>query len=214
MIVGLYDTTLMQKWNSIPTQKVVAQTQESLEKNGFIVKHVATKAEALTELVSLLPEGSEVMTGSSTTLTEIGFTEKLEKNTKNWKNVQATVWSENDPDKRNKLRRQAVASQFLVASANALTQDGMVVAVDATGSRVSGYPFAAENVLLVVGANKITEDVADAMARVRQHVFPLENKRAESAYGFGSTIAKWVILEKETTPGRTTIILVDEVLGF
>lgn len=191
-----------------------ADLQIAMEERGFTVETVKNKREALKRIESLLPERAEVMTGSSTTLQEIGFNDVLEKNQKNWKNLNAQVWSENDEKKRGKLRRLAAASDYFLASANAVTEDGQLVAVDLTGSRVTSLPFAAGKVILVVGKQKIVPTLEDAFKRIREIVFPQEDARAQKAYGMGSGFGKWVIVERELQPGRITVILVDQELGF
>lgn len=188
--------------------------QKAMEGRGFTVEVVADRDEALEKVESLLPEGAEVMTGSSTTLQEIGFIDSLEKNTKNWMNLSAVIWVENDEVKRNKLRRQATAADYFLASANAVTVDGQLIAVDLTGSRVTALPFAAGKVILVVGKQKITQSIDAAMERIREYVFPKEDARALKAYGMNSDFGKWVIVERELQPGRITVVLVDEELGF
>ena len=88
------------------------------------------------------------------------------------------------------------------------------MACDASGSRGTAYPFAAKNLILVAGVQKITTTLDEAMKRVREYVYPLEDERAKKAYGMSSTTGKWVIIEREIIPNRTTLILVKEKLGF
>lgn len=204
----------MQNWNTIPTKSAIAATIDNLKSRGINVELLANKSEVLTALKKLIPEKSRVMTGSSTTLNQAGVTDYLSSAKSNWHNVQNDIWSEDDEQKRSDLRRELLASEYFLASANAIAQTGQIVAVDATGSRVSAYPFAAKQLILVVGVNKITPTLDDAMTRIREHVFPLEDKRAQEAYGMGSTFGKWVIIEREVNPTRIHVLLVNEILGF
>lgn len=204
----------MTTFSTLPSEDIIASTATAIEQRGIKVHTVENGAAALTALKSLLPAGAEVMTGSSTTLNQIGFTEFLQSPDSGLVSVGAGIWQENDEAKRGVLRRKAAASDYFVASVNAVAQTGELVAVDATGSRVTSIPFAAGHVILVVGAQKITPDVATAMQRIREYVYPQENERAQAAYGMGSTFGKWVIVEREVQPGRMTVILVKEALGF
>lgn len=204
----------MNTFNQAAESSVVERVAVSMKERGFDVIIAADKNEALEMAKNLIPAEAEVMTGSSTTLNEIGFMDWIAKEEDGRVNLQAKVWGENDEEKRAILRREAVAANYYVASVNAVTEDGILVAVDATGSRVSAMPFAAGKLILVVGAQKITKNLEDAMRRIREHVFPLENERAQKAYGMGSTFGKWVIIEKEVAPKRITVILVNEKLGF
>ncbi len=203
----------MSQFAKLATEKQLETTIKNLQENGFTVHVVESKKEALELVTQAIPEKAEVMTGSSTTLTEIGFTTALEENKKHWVNWGAKVWSENDDTKRNHLRRQALLSEYFLSSVNAITEDGKLLAVDASGSRVGALPFAAEKIIFVVGTNKITKDLDAAFQRVREYVFPQEDIRAQEAYGIHSSMNKWVILEGDQ-PERTTVVLVKEALGF
>jgi hypothetical protein len=199
---------------NIPSSQIIEQTVTAMEGRGFVVEVVSNGKAALEKLKTLIPEGAEITTGSSTSLNEIGFSDYLESGKHAWKNLNTTIWAENDAKARGKLRRLANAAEYFVASVNAVSAEGELVAVDATGSRVGAIPFAAENVILVIGANKITENLEAAIKRIKEVVFPQEDKRALAAYGAGSTFGKWLIVEREVAPGRIIVILVKEALGF
>jgi hypothetical protein len=74
--------------------------------------------------------------------------------------------------------------------------------------------FSSPHVIWVVGAQKITPDLEMAIERVREYVFPLEDERMKKEGQVGSLIGKMVIFEKEFVPGRITMLLVKEKLGF
>jgi hypothetical protein len=113
------------------------------------------------------------------------------------------------------LRRKSLTdADYFLASINAITEDGRLIAVDATGSRVGAFPFAAKKIILVAGEQKIVTDLEAGMKRIKEYVFPLENERMKKSYGMGSTFGKWVIIEREFIPQRITLILVKEKLGF
>ena len=194
-------------------QELEAVALKMRERN-FDVQIVTSKKAALEKLKELLPQGAEVMTGSSTTLKQIGFMDYLDSADSQLVSLQAKVNRENDSAKRNLLRRQAVLADYFLASPNAITKDGILVSVDQTGSRTGAMPFAAGQLILVVGAQKLTTNLDEAMRRVREYVFPLEDKRSLVAYGAHSSFGKWVLIEKEITPHRIQVILVEEALGF
>lgn len=204
----------MSNWTTLPDKKTVQKTQKNLEERGFTVEIFPNGESAFEFIQRHIPAGSEVMAGSSTSLDQIGFTDLLKEGKHQWRNLNAEIWAENDEQKRNELRRKSVTAEYFLASANALTEEGQIVAVDASGSRVGAFHFAAKHLILVVGTNKIEKDLETARRRIREHVFPLEDKRMQEAYGMGSNLSKWVILEKEFTPGRVTVLLVEEELGF
>jgi L-lactate utilization protein LutB len=201
-------------WSKIPGNKEIEETISSLKNRGFRVFLVENKEEALEKIKELIPKGAEIMYGSSTTLEEIGFFSFLQSKKTLWKDLSEEIKKENDQTKRQDLRRKAVVSDYFLGSVNAISKNGELVACDASGSRVGAYLFAAKNLILVSGIQKITPNLESAIKRVREYVFPLENERAKKIYGMSSATAKWVIIEKEFIPNRITIILVKEKLGF
>lgn len=204
----------MSKWQNIPSDDVVDTAVENMRGRGFNPEVVDTGVEALELIKSLIPEGGEVMNGSSTTLNEIGFSDYLQSSDHKWKNVHTEILNEDDDAKRAKLRRQSSSSDYFLASANAIAKTGELIFADASGSRVTALPHSAGKVILVFGAQKIVDSVEDGMQRIREHVFPLEDKRAMEAYGVNSGFGKWLIIENEFIPDRIKVILVKEALGF
>ena len=65
-----------------------------------------------------------------------------------------------------------------------------------------------------MGTQKIVSDLDEAFRRIDEYVFPLEDARVEAAYGVRSSVNKVLIINKEWTPERITVVLVDEALGF
>ena len=203
-----------EKWNRMPGDQVITKTQKNIEERGMKVIQAKNAPDALELIKSVIPPGAEVMAGSSTTLNEIGFTDLLIGGKSGWKSLNLLVTSENDEQKRAELRRKSVCADYFISSANAIAETGELVAWDASGSRTGAWPFAAGHLIIVAGVNKIVPTLDDALQRVREYCFPLENARAMHAYGTGSTMSKGVILAYERSQGRTTVILVHESLGF
>ena len=65
-----------------------------------------------------------------------------------------------------------------------------------------------------MGTQKIVSDVEQGLRRIDEYAFPLEDARAQAAYGVHSGVNKILIINRELTPGRITVVFVDEVLGF
>lgn len=201
-------------WNRIPDDKTIAETAAAITGRGIETIVVPDRSAALEKTISMIPKGAEVMNGSSTTLIEIGFVDYLKKHDSEYRNVHTVILNEADEKKEAELRRKSVTSEFFLGSVNAIAQTGELVSCDATGSRVGAYPFGAGKLILVSGVNKIAPTWSDAVRRLREHAYPLEDQRARKAYGMPSTIGKIVIIEREVFPGRTTLILVKEQLGY
>ena len=202
------------KWNSIPSSEIVEKTAREIEKRGIHVIISPDGEDALEQLKKIIPAGAEVMNGSSTTLIEIGYEEFISGGMSGWNLVHHYITAENDDVKRAELRRKSVTAEYFISGANAIARSGEIVACDASGSRVGAWPFAAGHLILVVGINKIVPTLEDAVQRVWQYAYRLENIRAQKAYGIPSVIGKCVILAHEKNKGRVTLILVKESLGY
>lgn len=201
-------------YEKLPSEETIAKTAEAIKQRGIAMIVVSNKEEALEKVKSLIPEGASVMNGSSTTLDEIGFIEYLQSGKHQWQNLHEPILKEQDQQKRMELMRQAILADYFLGSINAIAETGELVAADASGSRIGAYPFAAGKVILVSGVNKIVPKLEDAIKRVREYAYPLEDERAKKVYGMGSVVGKMLIIEKEIFPQRTTLILVKEKLGF
>jgi L-lactate utilization protein LutB len=202
------------KWNAIPSPDVVERAVKAIENRGIQVILAETGDEALAVLKKIIPPGAEVMNGSSTTLAEIGYEDLIAGGRSGWKNVHDLITAENDDAKRAELRRRSVTADYFISGANAIAESGEIVACDASGSRVGAWPFAAGHLILVAGTNKIVPTLDDALHRVWDYAYRLENARAKKAYGTPSVIGKCVILAHEKNKGRVTLVLIREALGY
>lgn len=203
------------KWSHLPSESEAEAAARTIEEKGNIrVIRVSDGDAALSEIKNIIPQGTEVMNGSSTTLMEIGFMDLLNSGKSGWKNLREIVTSEDNAEKRNELRRRSVSAEYFVSGVNAIAMTGEIVACDATGSRVGAWPFAAKKLVLVSGVNKIVPTLEDALRRVKEYAYPLEDARARKAQGTPSSIGKCVILANEKQTGRVTLILINECLGY
>lgn len=197
-----------------PFRAVYSIISEGHSCRGIRVLQVLDGPEALAGIKELIPAGSEVMNGSSTTLIEIGYSDLLKSEQHNWTDLYKTVISENDPEKRAEIRRKSVTSEYFLSGVNAIAMTGELVSCDASGSRVGAWPFAARHLILVAGVNKIVPTLQDALQRIREYAYPLEDARSKKVNGVASQIGKCVILVNERQQGRVTLILVNDVLGY
>jgi len=208
------DTDIDTELDELPDDETVDETVSNLEERGFDVIVVDDADEALDTVQSRIPGGASVMNGHSTTLEEIGFDELLSEGDHDWESLPDRIWSIDDDAERQVARREAQTADYFLGSVNAVATTGELVAADLSGSRIGAYPFAAGNVVIVTGANKIVPTLDDAFDRLESVAYPLENERAKEAYGVESAIAKQLVYRREPEEGRTTIVLVREQLGY
>lgn len=176
---------------------------------------VDTKEQALAKIKELIPQGAEVMNGSSMTLQEIGFVDYLKEGKHGWRNVHEEILNERDTERKEDLRKQSILADYFLGSVHAITEDGQLVVASASGSQIPSYAFSSDNVIWVAGTQKIVPHLEDGLRRIRDFVFPLENERVKKVGYPGSAIARILIIEREIMPNRhLTLILVKEKLGF
>lgn len=130
------------------------------------------------------------------------------------------------PDERlQKLQDELLADYFLTSS-NAVTQDGMLVNIDGNGNRVSGMAWGNNTLIFVVGMNKLTATIDEAISRTRNTATPpnalrlkLDTPCTKTGYCVDCSspdrVCKALLILERATGGRKShVILVGEDLGF
>jgi len=205
--------SLNRRFATLADEARVARAAAALEANGISVIRAADAEEAKGIVLGLIPAGSEVHAGASQTLQTSGITEELEKSGRH-ELVGPRIWSMDRETQADEIRRLGSSPDFMLGSVHAVTETGSLVAASASGSQLGPYAAGAGKVILVVGTQKIVQDLDEALSRIYDYVFPLEDARAEAAYGVHSGVNKILIINREWEPERTTVVLVDEALGF
>ena len=203
------------KYDVIVSKESVKKAADALIARNVNVEIVNTKEEALKRINKLIPSGKEVMTGSSTTLDQIGFTEQLKSGKHPWNNLKESIMAEKDPVKQMEQRKRSVTSEYFLCSVHAVAQTGEILIASATGSQIPSDVFSSDNVIWIVGTQKIVPTLEECFKRVHEYVVPLEDKRMKSMGYPGTTLGKLLIFEREINQNRKiTLIFVNEKLGF
>jgi hypothetical protein len=155
-------------------EKLAERTIAALKKNHFEAQYVSKASEALEGLWKMIPEGATVGVGGSLTLNQIGFQEAVEKRPVKFLNPFAKGLS---PEEMMKVRREILTADFFVGSSNAVTEDGKLFNIDATGNRVAPMMFGPKKVVLICGVNKIVKDLPEAHTKVQEWTSPMNVKR-------------------------------------
>ena len=195
----------------LASDEQIERTAESLEAHNIHVLIAANGEEAKTMLFDLIPEGTEVFTGNSVTLETLGIPAEIEARYDSVRTKLATMdrktqWSE--------MVKLGATPEYIVGSVHAVTEDGSVVVASMSGSQLAPYAASAAKVVWIVGAQKIVSTLEEAMKRIEEYTYPLEDEHALQTLGVNSAINKMLIIHKEIMQGRTTMIIVKEELGF
>lgn len=195
--------------------QTVIKGLESRNMKGF---YASSKDEALKIALSLIPENSTVAMGGCTSANEIGLIDAL-KNGK-YKYIDRALL-----EPRESLMAAYDADIFL-ASANAMTSDGVLVNIDGNSNRVSCIAQGPRKVVFIVGMNKVCDDLDSAMKRARTVAAPANAQRFNIDTPCKKTgrcfdcktpdtiCCQFLITRYSKHPGRINVILVNENLGF
>ncbi|MCR5195432.1 MAG: lactate utilization protein [Pseudobutyrivibrio sp.] len=203
------------KRNSLLAQKVIAGI-DSRNMKGY---YANSKEEALKLALDLIPEKSSVTMGGAMSAHEIGLVDALQKGDYDFIDRDAYE------DKRAAMLK-AYDADFFISSANAITEDGVIVNIDGNANRVSAIAQGPKHVIFIVGMNKVCPDVDAAMKRARNVAAPINAQR----FGLSTPCAKtgscmnckspdticcqFLVTRFSRHPGRIHVIMVNDNLGY
>ena len=205
----------IKKRNALLAQRVI----KGLESRNMSGYYAADKEEALKIALSLIPEGSSVTMGGCMSAVEIGLVDAVRCGNYNF--IDRNAYE----DKRQAMLDGYGADIFLT-SANAITEDGVMVNIDGNSNRVSAIAQGPKKVVVIVGMNKVCDDTDGAMKRARNVAAPINAQR----FGLDTPCSKtgscfnckspdticcqFLITRFSRHKDRIHIILVNDNLGF
>jgi len=184
---------------------------ERLRARNFEVVILDDGAAAKAEVLARVPEGSQVHTGKSKTLEDIGIFQEFMENEK-YDFIRRRTLKMDRKTQLDEMRKAGAAPDIMVNSAHAVTEAGQIVMTSATGSQIGPIAYGAGKLILVIGSQKVVPDLDTAFRRIEDYVIPYEEDRLNVAHGVAK-MNRTLILEGDHTPGRTTIILVRTPIG-
>jgi YkgG family uncharacterized protein len=185
----------------------------ALTAHGFAAEILDDAAAARTRIKGLIPEGASVFTGASETLRLSGIDADINASGR-YQAVKPRVLAMDRLTGADDIRRLLASPDVAVGSVHAVTETGSLVVASGSGSQLPGYAGGAARAIWIAGAQKVVPDLSTALRRVEDHCLPLESARAQAAYGSPSAINRLLILNAEPTPGRGTVLLLREAIGF
>ena len=191
----------------------VERTVKALEANGMHALIAESGAEAKKIVLGLVPENAEVYTNQSKTLEKLGLFDEFDKSDR-YNAVRPKVMSLDRKTQSNEIRKLRTIPDYIVGSVHAITEDGKVLISSFGGSQLGPYASGAAKVIWIVGTQKLVKDLNEGFRRIEEYSYPLEDARLLAALGIHSAIGKTLIVNREVVPGRITIVLVKEELGY
>lgn len=203
--------TFNPKYAQLASEEQIARTAQALGTHGFQVFVAANAEEARQKVFELIPLGAEVFTATSRTLDNLNLPSEIDQR---YNSVRARLSMMNPQTQRREMIKLGAVPEYIIGSVHAITERGSVIIASNTGSQLAGYAASAANVIWIAGTQKIVPDLEEAFKRIEEYCLPLEDQRAMQVYNMHSAINKILIVHREVIPGRTTMILVKENLGF
>ena len=194
----------------LASEDQIERVIQSLEAGNIHVIVTANGEEAKARLFEMIPPGAEVFTGLSVTLDTLGIPAEVNQRYDSVRAKLATMDPQTQMHARNKL---GATPEYIVGSVHAVTEDGAVVIGSGSGNQLAGYAAGAAHVIWMVGTQKIAPNLDEAIKRVYEYSYPLEDERMLQTRGRNAHLAKLLVV-REDMPGRITMILIKENLGF
>ncbi len=200
------------KFNQLASDEQVAKTAQALKAHGMHVIVLDSREEARACVLEMLPAGALVHNPPSRTLEQLGLKEVIETSTV-FHDTRSRLHQMDKQTQQHEMRQLVSSPDVVVGSVHAITEEGQVLIASATGSQLAAVVFGADQVIWVVGAQKLVPNLEEGLRRIREYSHPLEDQRTRQIYGQPSMINKVLIVNGEM-PGRITVVLVKENLGF
>ena len=130
------------------------------------------------------------------------------------------------PEEILERRRKSLLVDLFITGTNAVTRSGELVNLDMIGNRVSGITFGPRNVVVMVGRNKVVEDLEAAIERIKDYAAPVNAMRLNKKTPCAKTAVceeckspdricnSWTITQKSFPKGRIKVVLINENLGL
>lgn len=213
----------VQKWSYELKAKEIIEILNNARFDARYAENIAAARELVDELI---PEGAKIAVGGSVTLNQTGILEKvIRKSEYNF----IDRYNADNYDHMIELYREGLTADVFVTSCNAVTKEGQLVCIDCTGNRVSSIIFGPKKVIVVVGVNKIVDTLEDGIKRAKE-IAPLNARRIphKETPCYEDGVCRREICHHRLRvcnsigivdgcyyfPGRITVIVVPEVLGY
>lgn len=149
--------------------EMISKTLKALENNNFDVYYAENKQQVCETVKSLLDKGDKITSGGSQSLIESGVWDIITSDDYNFSDRNREGIT---PEERLAVFKETIGCDKFFCSANAVTQDGDIVNIDGAGNRVSFISFGPKTVIMIVGKNKIVENINEGFLRIKKIAAP------------------------------------------
>lgn len=215
-------------------EKRISKTIRNLEKNNMMACYVESKADVIGKVAELMKDGETVSIGGSMTLFECGVIDHLRSGRYDFHDRYKEGLTRAETEE---IFRKAFFADTYISSTNAVTENGELYNVDGNSNRVAAICYGPKSVIIIVGYNKIVDDIDAAVSRVKRTAAPancvrlscntycsekgecmsLQSGDSGMASGCGSPsriCCSYVVSGYQRVKNRIKVIIVGEELGY
>ena len=211
--------TPIEKRNQLLAEKMI----KNLRRRNMEAFYCPTAQDAVAQVQALIADGSSVTWGGSMTIRDMGLPQALrERGTLEVLDRDLVE----DAQEKQQMYLKAFSADVYLSSANAISEDGVIVNIDGNGNRVAAITWGPRMVIFVIGLNKVAATVQDAISRARSTASPINAQRFDIStpcHNDGvchncnspESICSYIHLLRNSRNGnRHTVVLVGETLGY
>jgi len=199
--------------------KTIIKNLQRRHIEGF---YCATAEEAVNMVSGLIDDGSSVTWGGSMTIRDLGIPDALR--SRGTLNVLDRDLVET-PEEKQAMYLRAFSTDVYLSSANAISEDGVIVNIDGNGNRVAAITWGPKKVIFVIGLNKVAQTVEAALSRARATASPINAARFDIKTpcqvdgvchncNSADSICNYVHFLRNSPKGRHVVVLVGAALGY
>ena len=203
-------------------ERLATRMIKQLQRRHMEAFYCPTAAEAVEKVSSLIADGSSVTWGGSMTIRDMGIPDALRQ--RGTLNVLDRDLVET-PEEKAEMYLRAFSADVYLSSANAISEDGMIVNIDGNGNRVAAITWGPKQVIFIIGVNKIAQTVEAALTRARSTASPINAARFEIQTpcqvdgvchncNSADSICNYVHFLRNSPRGKHKVILVGENWGY
>jgi hypothetical protein len=201
------------EFGELASDEQIERTVQALKANGIEALVAENANEARRMFFERIPAGAEVFLGASVTLETLGIKDEIDSSGR-YEALRPRMWAMDRATQGREIRKLGAAPDYAAGSVHAVTENGQVLIASNTGSQLGPYVFGAGRVIWVVGAQKLVKSLEEGMQRIEEYIVPLEEVHMQQLYNAHTYPSKVLIVNREIKPGRITMIIVKEQLGF
>jgi L-lactate utilization protein LutB len=203
-------------------ERLAERMIKNLKRRNMEAFYCPTAAEAVKKVSELIADGSSVTWGGSMTIRDMGIPQAL----KDRATLEVLDRDEvTDREEVVKIYERAFTADVYLSSANAISEDGVIVNIDGNGNRVAAITWGPKKVIFIIGLNKVAQTVEAALARARSTASPINAARFDIktpcqvdgvCHNCNSpeSICNYVHFLRNSPHGKHTVILVGEAFGY